>query len=172
MALSLKEALLGRSPNGDGAADQPVLEQLMESCGLTAHLNAAEMRELIAKTVIPPVALSLQGSWEIAAQSARFALPTIFHGFADDRNLVEDCGKSSGLQDGRRTRQPSFLLATGSGSLRAGASQSGCCNRRVETLDCVHTRWRNEPENLDALIEAGLVDTCSGPINLRTRSPT
>lgn len=31
----------------------------------------------------------------------------------------------------------------------------------VSTLDCVHTRWRNEPDNLDVLIEAGLVDTIS-----------
>jgi imidazolonepropionase-like amidohydrolase len=31
----------------------------------------------------------------------------------------------------------------------------------VSTLDCISTRWRNGPDNLDCLVGAGLVDTIS-----------
>jgi alpha-D-ribose 1-methylphosphonate 5-triphosphate diphosphatase PhnM len=31
----------------------------------------------------------------------------------------------------------------------------------ISTLDCIETRWRNDAVNIDALIEAGYVDTIS-----------
>jgi len=161
MARSLKEAVLGRSLNGDGAADQPALERLMDNCGLTAHLDAVEMRELIVKTVIPPVALSLQGFWEIAAQSARFGLPAIFHTALP---TIETLVKIAAIHPACKmvaghANHPSFsteeTVHFGYELRKRGAAID------VSTLDCVHTRWRNEPDNLDALIEAGLVDTIS-----------
>ncbi len=161
MARSLKEAVLGRSLNGDGAADQPVLEQLMESCGLKAHLNAAEMRELIVKTVTPPVAVSLQGFWEIAAQSARFDLPAIFHTALPtiETLLTIAATHPACKMVAGHANHPSFseeeAVHFGLELRKRGAAID------VSTLDCVHTRWRNEPGNLDALIEAGLVDTIS-----------
>ncbi len=161
VARSLKEAVLGRSLNGDGAADQPVLEQLMESCGLEAHLNAAEMRELIVKTVTPPVALSLQGFWEIAAQSARFDLPAIFHTALPtiETLLTIAATHPACKMVAGHANHPSFseeeAVHFGLELRKRGAAID------VSTLDCVHTRWRNEPGNLDALIEAGLVDTIS-----------
>lgn len=161
VARSLKEAVLGRSLNGDGAADQPVLELLMESCGLKAHLDAAEMRELIVKTVIPPVALSLEGFWEIAAQSARFALPAIFHtALPTIETLLKIAASNPAcVMVAGHANHPSFLPEE---AVRFGLElRNRGAAIDVSTLDCVHTRWRNDPDNLDALIEAGLADTIS-----------
>jgi imidazolonepropionase-like amidohydrolase len=161
IARSLKEAVLGRSLNGDGAADQAYLEHLMENCGLKAHVDAAAMRELIAKTVLPPVALSLRGFWEIATQSARFGLPAIFHTALP---TIETLLKIAATHPACKmvaghANHPSFsaeeAVHFASELRKRGAAID------VSTLDCVHTRWRNEPDNLDALIEAGLVDTIS-----------
>lgn len=161
MARSLKEAVLGRSLNGDGAADQVAMERLMVNCGLNGHLDVVQMRSLIVNTVMPPVTLSLQGLWEIAAQSARFGLPAIFHTAVP---TIETLLKIAMILPACRviaghTNHPSFsteeAVHYGSELRTRGATID------VSTLDCVHTRWRNEPDNLDALVGAGLVDIIS-----------
>jgi len=160
-ARALKEAVLGRYLDGTGASDDTALEVLLDRHGLGTHLHPADLRNLIWDTVMRPVALSLAGLEEIAAASARLGMPAVFHNAAPTANtlirLAERYPRARIIAG--HSNHPSF--SPDEAVEHAKALRAMGVTIDVSTLDVVQTRWRNTPENLDALVEAGLVDTVS-----------
>ncbi len=160
-ARRLKEAMLGRALDGDGAAPAEVIEEMIAECGLGSTIEPNKLVQLIRKTVMPPVALSLKGLTEIAASCERFGLPGIFHhALPTARTLI-------GLAD----RHPSARIVAAHANHPSFEPEECISYARelkkrgvvidVSTLDCIITRWRNDPANIDLLVSEGLVDTLS-----------
>lgn len=161
LARRLKDVTLGRRLDGEDDPDGKLLGQLIEDNGLGSHFTTGSLSRLIHDTVMPPVALARQGLGEIAAEAVRTGMPAIFHNAAPTARQLVDLAK---IHPGARivaghSNHPSFTqleaLETAAALRDLGASID------ISTLDCISTRWRNGPDNLDALIEAGLVDTIS-----------
>ncbi|MCA1443779.1 amidohydrolase family protein [Ensifer sp. IC4062] len=159
-ARRLKSAVLGRFLDpADGASDADLTDEL-ERSGL-AGIPAERVRDVITRSVMPSVALSLAGFDEIAAVAERVGYPAIFHNAAPSAKrlttVVEKHPKARIVAG--HSNHPSFLpeeaVSIARDLRRKGATID------VSTLDCVGTRWRNDAVNLDALIDAGCVDTIS-----------
>ncbi len=160
-ARRLKEAIVGRALDGVGVVGKAELQQLMEECGLSEYFAEARLRRLIEETVMPPVALALKGLWEIAEVAARTGLPAIFHTALPTINTLLQIAATyptANLVAGH-ANHPSFTVQ----ETLDYASQLRALGVTIDvsTLDCVHTRFRNDPANLDALVLVGLVDTIS-----------
>lgn len=158
-ARSLKEAVLGRYLDGSDGTDDRGLQALIAESGLPASLDASVMRRLIKRTVLPPVALALQGFREIAEHSARLGLPALFH--AATPTAASLIGMADAFPKARivagHSNHPMF---TPDESVRlARQLRKRGATIEVSTLDCIETRFRNGPDNLDALLGEGLVDT-------------
>lgn len=159
-ARALKEAVLGRYLDRN-AADLPQLDALLLEAGLAPQMNPSAIDHLIRETVMPPVALSLRGFDEIAAASERLNFPAIFHNATPTATtlikLAETYPKARIIAG--HSNHPMFLpdeaVRFGLELKKRGAAID------VSTLDCIETRWRNDTANLDALVEARLVDTLS-----------
>ena len=158
---ALKEAVLGRHLNGHDALDDAGLATLMRKLAIDGHISLKALRELVTQTVMPPVAVSLKGLEEIAAHSARLRLPAIFHNAAPTADLLVRLAEiypQARIVAGHSNHPmftPEEAIDTAIRLRERGATID------VSTLDCISTRWRNNPENLDALVEGGLVDTLS-----------
>jgi hypothetical protein len=161
IARSLKEAVLGRCLDGRDALDDQAIAAMLAENGLDKAFDAIKLRRLVTETVMPPVALSLKGLEEIAAQSADLCLPAIFHNAAPTSRLL--VGLAESLPKARivagHSNHPSFTPAEA--LYTAGELRKRGATIDVSTLDCIQTRWRNSPRNLDLLIENNLVDTIS-----------
>lgn len=161
IARRLKEAVLGRTLDGQGAANDAALTAVLQESGLDGYFSVTGIRDLITRTVMPPVQLSLQGLLEIAVLSERFAMPAIFHTAVPTIATLLEIARDhqAGKIIAGHANHPSFTpeeaVHYAFELRRHGAIID------VSTLDCVHTRWRNGPHNLDALVDAGLVDTLS-----------
>ncbi|MBB3594811.1 imidazolonepropionase-like amidohydrolase [Rhizobium sp. BK529] len=161
LARLLKEATLGRNLDGADNPGGEALARLIEENGLGRHFTVESLSSLIRGTVMPPVALARRGLAEIAAEAARTAMPAIFHTAAPTARQLIDLARAHPTARivAGHSNHPSFTaeeaMATAVALRGLGASID------VSTLDCISTRWRNEPRNFDVLVEAGLVDTIS-----------
>jgi hypothetical protein len=161
MARRLKEAVLGRRLDGMGTASDAALAELILTAGLDREMTPQALRALLHDKVLGPVRSALEGLAEIAEASARFRLPAIFHHAAPTAATLIGLAKTyPGLRMiAAHANHPSFLkeeAVEAASRLKAlGATID------VSTLDMIDTRFRNGPETLDALVEAGLVDTVS-----------
>lgn len=160
-ARSLKEAVLGRTLDGKDAAPTELIEALLAQCGLLSIMSVQDLVELITKTVMPPVALSLRGLEEIAASSAHYGLPGIFHhALPTARTLLNLAVRyPSARIVAAHSNHPSFRPDECVASARELKKRGVVID--VSTLDCITTRWRNDATNIDLLVREGLVDTLS-----------
>ncbi|MBY5897208.1 amidohydrolase family protein [Rhizobium leguminosarum] len=159
-ARALKEAVLGRYLDR-GLPDLARLNTLLIECGIAAKIDASDIIKLIRDTVMPPVVLSLKGFDEIAAASERLDFPAIFHNAAPTAatllKLAETYPKARMIagHSNHPMFSPEEAVRFGLQLRKRGVAID------VSTLDCIETRWRNDTANIDALVEAGLVDTLS-----------
>ncbi len=160
-ARRLKEAVLGRHLDGVGCADDAGLELLLSELALGDHLTAIRLRDLVRETVMPPVELALQGLREVAKHSARLRLPAIFHNAVPTAPTLLALARRhpAARMIAGHSNHPSFLPEEAVHYARLLRDAGVVID--ASTLDCISTRWRNDASNLDALIEAGLVDTLS-----------
>lgn len=160
-ARRLKDAVLGRYLDpAEGLSDSRLMDEL-ERCGLSGIARADCIRDIVTRSVMPPVALSLAGFDEIAREAERVGYPAIFHNAAPSaKRLITAVEKhpKARLVAGH-SNHPSFLPDEVVSIARDLRSKGAVID--VSTLDCISTRWRNEPTNLDALIDAGCVDMIS-----------
>jgi hypothetical protein len=160
-ARTLKELILGRKLDGSDALEDKDVELHMTITGISGHLTVAELRRLITRTVMPPVALSLKGLREIAEWSQRLDMPAVFHSALPTAktliNLAETFPRAQIIAG--HSNHPSFLTQEAVDLARQLKDRGGIID--VSTLDTITTRWRNHPDNLDVLVEGGLVDTIS-----------
>ncbi|MDM9621895.1 amidohydrolase [Rhizobium sp. AC44/96] len=159
-ARALKEAILGRSLTGEGARPDDI-PALLADCGLAASIRPEEIMHLIKRTVMPPVKLSLQGLEEIAAASERYDLPGIFHHALPTAQTLIRLAETypRARMVAAHANHPSFEPEECASYARQLREHGTFID--VSTLDCISTRWRNDPTNFDRLIEEGLVDTLS-----------
>lgn len=160
-ARTFKELILGRRLDGSDVVEDKDVQLHMTASGLSGHLTVAELRSLITRTVMPPVALSLKGLREIAEWSERLNIPAVFHNALPTAGTLIDLAETfPGAQIiAGHSNHPSFLPQEAIDTARKIKDRGGIID--VSTLDTITTRWRNRPVNLDALIEVGLVDTIS-----------
>jgi alpha-D-ribose 1-methylphosphonate 5-triphosphate diphosphatase PhnM len=161
MARRLKEAVLGRKLDGGSGADDEELAALLIAAGLEAYLTTDGLRQLMKAHVLAPVQDALAGLAEIAAASAAFCLPAIFHhALPTAAKLVELARRHPGARMiAAHANHPSFRVEE---AIEAAIHlKSLGVTIDVSTLDMIETRFRNGPENFDSLIAAGLVDTIS-----------
>ncbi|MGZ2506120.1 putative amidohydrolase [Rhizobium beringeri] len=159
-ARALKEAVLGRYLDRS-LPDLPRLDALLIETRLAPQITASDVVHLIRETVMPPVALSLKGFDEIAAASERLSFPAIFHNATPTATtlikLAETFPKARIIAG--HSNHPMFLADE---AVRFGLElKKRGVAIDVSTLDCIETRWRNNAANIDALVEARLVDTLS-----------
>lgn len=161
VARRLKNAVLGRYLNpGDGVSDEE-LEAELENCGLAGMVQADRIRTIITDSVMPSVWDALAGFEEVARASARVGYPAIFHNAAPTaRRLIElsEVYPAARIVAGH-SNHPSFLPDEAVAVARKLRDRGATVD--VSTLDCISTRWRNDPTNFDVLIESGLIDTIS-----------
>ncbi len=157
----LRNAVVGRylRPQ-EGVSDEKLQEEL-SSCGLAGVIDPSTVRALVLSSVMPSVGIALVGFDEVAFHSERTGYPAIFHNSAPSvHRLLEVANKYPGAKIiAGHSNHPMFLP-------QEAVSFADELKRRnvtidASTLDCINTRWRNGPENFDALIEAGSVDTIS-----------
>lgn len=160
-ARHLKNVVLGRYLDpANGLSDMKLTDEL-ERCGLSGIARADRVRDIITRSVMPSVALSLAGFDEIAREAERVGYSAIFHNAAPSaKSLIAAVEKypKARLVAGH-SNHPSFLPNEAVSIAKDLRSKGAVID--VSTLDCIGTRWRNDPTNLDALITAGCVDTIS-----------
>lgn len=161
VARAFKDAVLGRHLDGHGAVNRDDLEALIQGYALHEHLSADRLRDIVIATVMPPVRLALKGLDEIAAQSHRLRIPAIFHNAASTAKLLIKLAETypQARMIAGHSNHPTFLPDEAVQAARSLRDRGVTID--VSTLDCIATRWRNGPQNLDALIGEGLVDTLS-----------
>lgn len=159
-ARALKEAVLGRSLDGEGTRHTDI-PKLLVACGLAEYISTQDVISLIEKAVMPPVSLSLQGLAEIAAACEQYGLPGIFHhALPTGQTLIRLAEKHANARIvAAHANHPSFSPEECVFYARELRKRGVAID--VSTLDCISTRWRNDPTNFDCLIEEGLVDTLS-----------
>ncbi|MBD9520659.1 MULTISPECIES: amidohydrolase family protein [Ensifer] len=160
-ARRLKNAVLGRYLDPAEGLSNLKLTNELECCGLSGLADADRVRDIITRSVMPSVALSLAGFDEIAREAERLGYPAIFHNAAPSaKRLIAAVEKhpKARLVAGH-SNHPSFLPEEAVSNAQNLRGKGAIID--VSTLDCIGTRWRNDPSNLDALIDAGCVDTIS-----------
>ncbi|MGH6808367.1 MAG: amidohydrolase family protein [Ensifer adhaerens] len=161
VARAFKEAVLGKSLDGVGAMSDIDLDDLIRSNALDGHLSAKRLQGIVVETVMPPVRLALEGLEEIAAHSHRLQIPAIFHNATPTVNLLIRLAESypRARMIAGHSNHPMFSPSEAVRAARLLRERGVTID--VSTLDCITTRWRNGPDNLDALIAEDLVDTLS-----------
>ena len=157
----LRNAVVGRYLKVEDGVSDGELQSILNECGLSDVCSARTVRQVILASVMPPVDLALRGFEEVAREAARVGFPAIFHNSAPSvQRLIEVAEKypHANIVAGH-TNHPMFLpdesVSFAHELRRRGVTID------VSTLDSIQTRWRNNPANFDALIEAGCVDTIS-----------
>lgn len=159
-ARTLKIAVLGRHLDGAGTSDEAVQSALKE-IGLHEKLTVQEAKEIIESCVVPSLATALDGFREAAAAAEDTGYPAVFHNSTPTAKLLlELASKHPGAKLVAGHSNHNMFLTEEAVAIASEMKERGIVID-VSTLDCIQTRWRNSPENLDALIEAGLVDTVS-----------
>ncbi|MEX2693355.1 amidohydrolase family protein [Rhizobium mongolense] len=160
-ARRLKDAVLGRFLDQAGGMSESVLEDELDRAGLSPHVTTERIREIITRSVMPSVALSLDGFDEIAEEAERVGYPAIFHNAAPSAkrlSAVVEKHPNARIVAGHNNH-PSFLPDEAVSIALDLRSKGAVID--VSTLDCINTQWRNDAANLDALIDGGCVDTIS-----------
>lgn len=161
IARLFKEAILGRALDGVEAASDDELEALLSNHSLDRYLTATQLRAIVVDTVMPPVHLAMKGLEEVAAQSERVGMAAIFHNAAPTAatlvHLAETYPRARMIAG--HSNHPMFLPHEAVATARLLKDRGVTID--VSTLDCVTTRWRNGPDNLDLLASEGLIDTLS-----------
>ncbi|THV12747.1 amidohydrolase family protein [Rhizobium rhizophilum] len=161
MARRLKEAVLGRRLDGVSTASDGDLMNLAEEAQLQDRITPQALRSLLEERVLAPVKNALLGIEEIAEAATEFGLPAIFHHAAPTAATLLSLKRR--LPNTRmiaaHANHPSFLPDEAVETARQLKALGVTID--VSTLDVIDTRFRNRPDNLDVLIEAGLVDTIS-----------
>ncbi|MDM9649215.1 amidohydrolase family protein [Rhizobium sp. S163] len=160
LARALKEAVVGRKLDHP-IADLTAVDHLLQGSVLRSVIDAPALADLVRATVMPPVSLSLQGLVEIAEASSRFGLPAIFHNATPTADTLMSLTVThpKARMIAAHSNHPSFEPEECVSVARALRSSGVTID--VSTLDCISTRWRNQPTNLDRLVSEGLVDTLS-----------
>ncbi len=160
LAREIKEAVVGRKLD-HAVADLNAVDDLLHGSVLQSVIDASALAELVRATVMPPVSLSLQGLAEIAEASSRLELPAIFHLATPTAETLMRLAITypKARMIAAHSNHPSFE-ADECVSAARGLRANGV-TIDVSTLDCISTRWRNSPTNLDRLVLEGLVDTLS-----------
>lgn len=161
LARELKDVVLGHRLERKDGGDREALRRIIEGSELDDHFTAENLATLIHDTVMPSVAIARGGLSEIAAEAVRTGVPAIFHNAAPTGEQLIDLARihpKARIVAGH-SNHPSFTTSQALETARALRNLGAFVD--VSTLDCISTRWRNSPDNLDALIEAGLVDTLS-----------
>ncbi|MBD9512125.1 amidohydrolase family protein [Ensifer sp. ENS10] len=161
IARLFKEAVLGRRLDGAAAASNDGLEALLDQYALIGHLTAAQLRGIVVETVMPPVHLAMRGLSEIAAQSERVGMAAIFHNAAPTAATLVQLAEAypRARMIAGHSNHPMFLPEEALTTARLLKERGVTID--VSTLDCITTRWRNGPENLDLLATEGVIDTLS-----------
>lgn len=161
IARLFKEAVLGRRLDGSGAASSEAIDDLIRHYALENHLTVEGLRRIVVETVMPPVHLAMKGLEEIALQSHRLGLAAIFHNAAPTAAILVRLAETypRARMIAGHSNHPMFLPDEAVATARLLKERGVTID--VSTLDCIATRWRNGPDNLDALAEADLIDTLS-----------
>ena len=161
VARLFKEAVLGRRLDGGEAGTDDELEALLERHALAGRLTAAELRGLVINTVMPPVHLAMRGLEEVASQSERVEMAAIFHNAPPTAAILVRLAETypRARMIAGHSNHPTFLPEEAVATARLLKERGVTID--ASTLDCVTTRWRNGPENLDLLATEGLIDTLS-----------
>lgn len=160
LARALKEAIVGRKLDHT-VADLKAVDHLLQGSTLRSAIDGSALSDLVRATVMPPVSLSLEGLAEVAAASSRFGLPSIFHNAAPTADTLMRLAVAhpKARMIAAHSNHPSF--EPGECVAVARNLRSNGVIIDVSTLDCISTRWRNQPANLDLLVSQRLVDTLS-----------
>ncbi|WCJ66000.1 amidohydrolase family protein [Agrobacterium tumefaciens] len=157
----LRNAVVGRYLKVEDGVSDRELQAILNEFGLSDVCSARTVRQVILASVMPPVDLALRGFEEVAREAARVGFPAIFHNSAPSvQRLIEVAEKypHANIVAGH-SNHPMFLpdesVSFAHELRRRGVTID------VSTLDSIQTRWRNNPANFDAMIEAGCVDTIS-----------
>lgn len=161
IARAFKEAVLGRRLDARDAATDFELAGLISRYALEGHLTVQQIRAIVVDTVMPPVRLAMRGLEEIAAWSHQLEIAAIFHNATPTAALLVKLAETypKGRMIAGHSNHPMFLPEEAIETARSLRKRGATID--VSTLDCITTRWRNGPHNLDALISEGLVDTLS-----------
>lgn len=160
LARALKEAVVGRKLD-QTITDFKALDDLLLGSMLHPVIDASALAALIRATVMPPVSASLRGLAEIAEASSRLGLPAIFHNATPTAEtliglaVTHPRARMIAAHSNHPSFEPDECVSTARSLRSTGVTID------VSTLDCVSTRWRNQPTNLDRLVSEGLVDTLS-----------
>lgn len=159
-AKRIKVACLGRYL--EGATTDKDVGAALEEAGLAGKISASECRKLIRNTVMPSFELALAGFHEGAAASAALGLPAVFHSSTPSVRTLLDVAEKYGSKATLVAGHQNHNMFTLEESVQfAKQLKDRGVVIDISTLDGVTTRWRQGPENADALIREGLVDTIS-----------
>jgi len=156
----LKVAVLGRNIDGEGAGDEGVAE-VLRGIGLEGKLSVEEAKALIRDTVLPPLKIALKGFREAVEASARTGYPAVFHNSTPTAKLLLELAElhpQAKIIAGH-SNHPLFTPEEAVSYARELKTRGVVID--ISTLDCITTRRLAGPEHIDALIEAGVVDTIS-----------
>lgn len=160
-ARALKEAALGRRLDAASRQIGQVFVSLCQELGLLENVTAEEVADAISASVMTSVGAALEGQAELVALSAETGVPVILHHAAPTTEHILSLARRFPRAKiiAAHSNHPSFTpqeaVDAASRLKEAGVVID------VSTLDCISTRWRNNADNLDALIGFGLVDTLS-----------
>jgi hypothetical protein len=161
VARVLKKAIVGPYLDETGAVSDDELDALLAEHGLDSVMNAQRAREIVKGSVLPPVSLALQGFEEVAAQSARVKYPAVFHNASPTAKLLVKLAEQYPEATIVAGHSNHSMFSAEDAVHFAGELRKRGAKVDISTLDCIETRWRNDPSNIDALIDAGYVDTIS-----------
>ena len=158
-AKRLKEVLLGRNLQDRQAWPNAEFIALCNELNLLEDASAGRVAEAITASVRKPMRNALLGLGELAELSARTGLPAILHNALPSAHYILALARA----------YPSARLIAAHSNHSSFLPEEAVTNARllrecgvtidVSTLDCISTLWRNNAENLDALISEGLVNT-------------
>lgn len=160
-ARQLKETLLGRRLDRPINAPGQDFVGLCHGLGFYEREAIARLAALIQSSVIKPMRNAFLGMTELAELSAQTGVPAILHNALPSTDhilsLAQQFPKARIIA--AHSNHPSFTPAEAVASAKR-LKEAGVLTD-VSTLDCISTHWRNNAENLDALIAESLVDTLS-----------
>ena len=161
MARRLKEAVLGRKLDGRATINEQSLLELLDEAEIADKITPLNLKALLETKVLAPVRHALLGLNEIAEAAVTHDLPAIFHHAAPTAEtlLLLKQRYPSLRMIAAHANHPSFLTDEAI-DYAVRLKELGVIID-VSTLDVIDTRFRNGPENFDALVDAGLVDMVS-----------
>lgn len=160
-ARALKVMVLGRDLKGKGAASWLEFVNVCATLGLTRKHNPRFVADVIATQVMSSVEKGLEGLGELGHWSSRTGLPALVHTAAPSAQTIISLARANKKARliAAHCNHPSFTpqeaVEVATRLKELGVTIEAC------TLDTITTQWRNMAQNLDALVDAGLVDILS-----------